>query len=124
MMLRSFKAPSKLVAEQGLQLKDFVQEIALKALYTHSLFSCNKWVKSTFQRDDKLVLREEYVYFDMKMSLVAFEGFSLPVYAHLFYEILSISTNIVHSVFMDSEISFKCFVLFQQALQTWDTETS
>lgn len=73
--------------------------------------------KSSFQRVDKSILRAEQVYFDIKMSWAAFEGFSLPVYSHLFNEILSVSTNIVHSVFVDSKISLKCFVLFQQALQ-------
>lgn len=53
----------------------------------------------------------------MKTFSAASEGFSLPAYAHLFNEILSISTNIIHSVFVDSKVSLECFMLLQQALQ-------
>lgn len=63
----------------------------------------------------------------MKMSWVAFEVFLgffyLPVYSHLFNEILSISTNVIHSVFVDSKISLECLMLFQQALQIQYTVT-
>jgi len=59
----------------------------------------------------------------MKMAWVAFKGFSLPVYAYLFNEILSVCTNIVHSVFVDSKISLKSLMLLQQALQIRETVT-
>lgn len=36
----------------------------------------------------------------------------------LFNEILSISTNIIHSVFVDSKVSLECFMLLQQALDS------
>lgn len=59
----------------------------------------------------------------MKMFWGAFEGFSSLGHAHLFNEILSISTDIVHSVLVDSKISLKCLVLLKQALQIQDTGT-
>lgn len=111
MMLKTSEAFRTLVTEQGLQLKDTVSETALKAKH-QQLIQLQKMSKSSFQRHDG----EEQVYYNMTMSWGAFEGFSLLVHAHLFNEILSISTDIVHSVLVDSKISLKCLVLLQQAL--------
>lgn len=119
MKLKSSEAFRMLVTEQGLQLKDTVSAIALKAKH-QQFIQPQKMSISSFQRRD----REEQVYSNMKMSWGAFEGFSLLGHAHLFNEILSISTDIVHSVLVDSKISLKCLVLLQQALQIQDTGTS
>lgn len=108
-----------LVTERGLQLKDIVSETALESK-NQQLIQPQKMNKSSFQRYD----RGEQVYCNMKMSRGAFEGFSLLVHTHLFNQILSISTDIVHSVLVDSKISLKCLMLLQQALQIQDTDTS